>query len=155
MAKLDGAAEAAMALHGINEPFVGQSQGMGRQQEISDFARKSRIIAGPGVRVTQTEQGIVVEATNITSTNINIQPLMTLATVGTIVGTTHNGATYSINIKAESEDGSEEITTDDFVFVCNNMIEFSAYNVGDPILVYKTLVRPLDSGSAEVLNGGA
>ncbi|MBQ2281246.1 MAG: hypothetical protein II332_00575 [Kiritimatiellae bacterium] len=154
MAKLDGAAEVAMALHGINDPFVGQSQGMGRQQEIADFARKNRIIAGPGIRITQTEQGQIIEASDITITNINIQPLMTLATVGTIVGTTPNGAGYSINIKVESEDGSKEITTDDFVFVCNNMIEFSAYNEGDPILVYKTLVRPLDSGSTEVLSGG-
>lgn len=155
MAKLDGIIEDAMSLQAINNPFAGQSQGIVRQQEIADFSRKNRIIAGPGVRVTQTEQGIIVEVKNITSTNINIQPLMTLATVGTIVGTTHNGASYSIDIKAENEDGSKEISTDDFVFVCNNMIEFSAYNEGDPILVYKTLVRPLDSGSAEVLSGGA
>lgn len=132
MAKLDGAAEAAMALHGINDPFVGQSQGMGRQQEIADFARKSRIIAGPGVRVTQTEQGIVVEAVDINQTFTYMQEReVHNAVIGEIERVFGSGI-YSIKFITENT-----ISTSDFLVEVNNsMLEENQYAEGDRVLCF-------------------
>lgn len=131
----------------INDPFIGENLGFKHQSKISEFSAKSRIIAGKGVKVTETPQGIIIEASNVTINNLNtnVTPLMTLAQVGTIRGSTDG--VYRIDFLAEAED--DEYTTidsDKFIFVCNNMLAFSSYNEGDSILVYKTLVKTLDSG---------
>lgn len=157
MGRLDNILENnILNLDGVTEPFVGMQTGFGRQEEIAQKVNKRTLIAGQGIKLTQTEQGIIIEASNVTINNLNtnVTPLMTLAQVGIIRGISHDGV-YSIDFLAEAED--DEYTTidsDEFIFVCNNMMAFSSYNDGDPILVYKTLVKTLDSGATDSTGAG-
>lgn len=50
----------------IGEPFVGETIGFKHQTKVNDFSTKSRVIAGRGVKVKETPQGLIVEASNIT-----------------------------------------------------------------------------------------
>lgn len=149
MGKLDNILENnILNLEGVGEPYAGMKTGFGRQEEVAQKVNQRTLIAGQGIKLTQIAQGIIIEASNVTITNLNtnVTPLMTLAQVGTIAGSTDG--VYSIDFLAEAED--DEYTTidsDKFIFVCNNMLAFSSYNNGDSILVYKTLVKTLDSGS--------
>ena len=143
MAKLDGAAEVAMALHGINEPFVGQSQGMGRQQEIADFARKNRIIAGPGIRITQTEQGQVIEAKDIKQHISLTAQEVNLVFVAKITGVNEDGsyvATY--------QDGDKTVSVN-IVLTASNILY--PRTIGDSVLIYRISGKGLPSGE---LNSG-
>lgn len=143
-------------LDDVKHPFFGMSNGFGRQEELSYKVNKRTLIAGQGIKLTQTAQGIIIEASNVTINNLNtnVTPLMTLAQVGTIRGISSDGV-YTIDFLAEAEgDEYTTIDSDDFVFVCNNMLAFSSYNVGDSILVYKVLVKTLDSGATDSSSAG-
>lgn len=157
MGKLDNILENnVINLENVVEPYAGMHNGFARQTELSNKVNQRTLIAGKGIKLTQTAQGIIIEANNVTINNLNtnVTPLMTLAQVGTIKGISDDGV-YSIDFLAEAED--DEYTTidsDEFIFVCNNMLAFSAYNDGDPILVYKTLVKTLDSGATDETGAG-
>lgn len=157
MGKLDNILENnVINLESVGEPYVGMQTGFKRQEEVAQKVNQRTLIAGKGIKLTQTTQGIIIEASNVTITNLNtnVAPLITLAQVGTIRGISADGV-YSIDFLAEAED--DEYTTiesDNFIFVCNNMLAFSSYNEGDSILVYKTLVKTLDSGATDETGAG-
>lgn len=157
MGRLDNILENnILNLQDVKEPFFGMSNGFGRQKEISHNVNARTLIAGRGIKLTQTIQGIIIEASDVTITNLNtiVSPLMTLAQVGTIRGVSNDGV-YTIDFLAEAEgDEYTTIDSDDFVFVSNNMLAFSSYNVGDSILVYKILAKTLDSGATDSRGAG-
>lgn len=67
MGRLDNILENnILNLDGVTEPFVGMHNGLGRQEELSHKVNQRTLIAGSGVKLTQTPQGIIVEAANIT-----------------------------------------------------------------------------------------
>lgn len=157
MGRLDNILENnVLNLDGVTEPFAGMHNGFKRQEEVAQKVNQRTLIAGNGIKLTQTAQGIIIEARNVTINNLNtnVTPLMTLAQVGTISGISSDGV-YSIDFLAEADDNEyTTIDSDNFIFVCNNMLAFSSYNVGDSILVYKTLVRTLDSGATDSAGAG-
>ena len=116
----------------ITSPFVGESLGFQHQSKVSDFSTKSRIIAGRGVKVTETPQGIIVEACDIRET---IRTLETKegynAIIGEIVSVQGSGI-YTIKFITENT-----ISTSEFLVEVNNsMLEENQYAVGDRVLCF-------------------
>lgn len=57
----------------IGEPFVGEPLGFKHQTKVNNFSEKSRVIAGKGIKITETPQGLIVEASNIIQ-NVKVLP---------------------------------------------------------------------------------
>jgi hypothetical protein len=153
MGRLDNILENnILNLENVIEPYAGMQTGFGRQAELARKVNQRTLIAGKGIKLTQGTNGIIIEASDITITNLNtiVSPLMTLAQVGKITDANPEDGVYSIDFLAEAENNEyTTIDSDKFIFVNNNMLAFSAYNNGDAILVYKTLVKTLDSGATD------
>lgn len=153
MGRLDNIMENnILNLENVKNPYAGMHTGFERQEEIAYKVNQRTLIAGKGIKLTQGPNGIIIEASDVTITNLNtiVSPLMTLAQVGKITDANPEDGVYSIDFLAEAEDNEyTTIDSDKFIFVNNNMLAFSAYNNGDSILVYKTLVKTLDSGATD------
>ena len=120
----------------INDPFIGENLGFKHQSKISDFSAKSRIIAGKGVKVTETPQGIIIEACNISKTiTYTGASKLADAVVGTIKSIENDGS-YRVSINGE--DGSPII---DYSFEVNSAVEtVDQYNEGDKIMCFPILM---------------
>lgn len=119
----------------ITSPFVGESLGFQHQTKVSDFSAKSRIIAGRGIKVTETPQGIILEACDIRETiTYTGSTKVADAVVGTIKSIENDGS-YRVSIMGE--DGSP-IT--DYSFEVNSAVEtVDQYNEGDKIMCFPVL----------------
>lgn len=53
-------------LPSIGEPFVGETIGFKHQTKVNEFSEKTRVIAGRGIKVKETPQGLIVEASEVT-----------------------------------------------------------------------------------------
>lgn len=83
MGRLDNILENnILNLDDVAEPFAGMQTGFGRQKELSQKINNRTLIAGRGIILTQTAQGIIVEASNITEKHEHFPaPMMYIAKV--------------------------------------------------------------------------
>ncbi len=129
-------------LDGVIEPYAGMQTGFARQRELSSKINQRTIIAGEGIKITQSPQGLIIEACDIKKT-ITYAGASKLAdaVVGTIEEVLPDGG-YKITLQ-----NGEGVSTTDFVYEINNLIEMvDTYNEGDKILCFPVLMPEVAVG---------
>ena len=129
-------------LDGVIEPYAGMQTGFARQRELSSKINQRTIIAGEGIKITQSPQGLIIEACDIkkTITYAGAKKVAD-AVVGTIEFVFNDGS-YSISFTE-----GDEPTKTNMAYEINSLVDVvDTYNEEDKILCFPVLMPEVAMG---------